>query len=249
MMQSAFHAAPAAAREAPESAGSAAFGLLLIAVAALLSHRSWTIVEEKETSRASRRRREPIRLHGDQHRTPRSLLVDPGQGRSDNCRIRGVSIGADRDPALGGKSTSQLNILSLFMRGIPLRYRNTGKTWVKLSGAYADTKIGPPTYADSTAAVQAYAKVAPERCVWGSGWRHPSEREKSRTTLCCWISSSCGRPTNRCAIVSWSRTLLCSTLIQKACEGFFLSGRLLTSFTLPASASGHRNDARSLLLL
>jgi D-galactarolactone isomerase len=26
-----------------------------------------------------------------------------------------------------------------------------GKTWVKLSGAYADTKVGPPTYADSSA--------------------------------------------------------------------------------------------------
>src|SRR5580704_17158865 len=25
-----------------------------------------------------------------------------------------------------------------------------GKGWVKLSGAYADTKVGPPTYADST---------------------------------------------------------------------------------------------------
>src|SRR6516165_4174197 len=32
-----------------------------------------------------------------------------------------------------------------------------GKTWVKLSGAYADTKVGPPTYADSTAVAQAYA--------------------------------------------------------------------------------------------
>src|SRR5215472_1225137 len=37
-----------------------------------------------------------------------------------------------------------------------------GKTWVKLSGAYADTKVGPPTYADSTAVAQAYAKAAPE---------------------------------------------------------------------------------------
>ncbi|HEX3864389.1 MAG TPA: amidohydrolase family protein [Stellaceae bacterium] len=53
-----------------------------------------------------------------------------------------------------------------------------GKTWVKLSGAYADTKIGPPTYADSTLVAQAYAKAAPERCVWGSDWPHPSEREK-----------------------------------------------------------------------
>src|SRR5438105_11361 len=52
------------------------------------------------------------------------------------------------------------------------------KTWVKLSGAYADTKVGPPTYADSTAIAQAYAKAAPERCVWGSDWPHPGEREK-----------------------------------------------------------------------
>ena len=53
-----------------------------------------------------------------------------------------------------------------------------GKTWVKLSGAYAGTKVGPPTYADSTAIAQAYAKAAPERCVWGSDWPHPGEREK-----------------------------------------------------------------------
>jgi D-galactarolactone isomerase len=53
-----------------------------------------------------------------------------------------------------------------------------GKTWVKLSGAYADTKVGPPTYADSTAVAQAYAKAASERCVWGSDWPHPGEREK-----------------------------------------------------------------------
>jgi D-galactarolactone isomerase len=52
-----------------------------------------------------------------------------------------------------------------------------GKTWVKLSGAYADTKIGPPSYADSTAVAQAYVKAAPERLVWGSDWPHPSERE------------------------------------------------------------------------
>src|ERR1700733_103647 len=52
-----------------------------------------------------------------------------------------------------------------------------GKAWVKLSGAYADTKIGPPTYADSTAVAQAYVKAAHERLVWGSDWPHPSERE------------------------------------------------------------------------
>src|SRR5438093_13651270 len=51
-----------------------------------------------------------------------------------------------------------------------------GRTWVKLSGAYADTKVGPPTYADSSAVARAYAKAAPERCVWGSDWPHPSEQ-------------------------------------------------------------------------
>src|SRR5499427_7652594 len=53
-----------------------------------------------------------------------------------------------------------------------------GRAWVKLSGAYQDTKVGPPTYADSTAVAQAYVKAAPERLVWGSDWPHPSEQGK-----------------------------------------------------------------------
>jgi predicted TIM-barrel fold metal-dependent hydrolase len=53
-----------------------------------------------------------------------------------------------------------------------------GRGWVKLSGAYADTKVGPPTYSDSSAVARAYAKAAPERCVWGSDWPHPSEQSK-----------------------------------------------------------------------
>jgi D-galactarolactone isomerase len=53
-----------------------------------------------------------------------------------------------------------------------------GRTWVKLSGAYADTKVGPPTYADSSAVARAYAKAYPERCVWGSDWPHPTEQQK-----------------------------------------------------------------------
>jgi predicted TIM-barrel fold metal-dependent hydrolase len=54
-----------------------------------------------------------------------------------------------------------------------------GKAWLKLSGAYADTKVGPPTYADSTAVAQAYVKAAPDRLVWGSDWPHPSEQGKT----------------------------------------------------------------------
>ena len=53
-----------------------------------------------------------------------------------------------------------------------------GNTWMKLSGAYADSKVGPPTYSDSSAVAQAYAKAYPERCVWGSDWPHPTEQAK-----------------------------------------------------------------------
>ncbi|HEU0217685.1 MAG TPA: amidohydrolase family protein [Stellaceae bacterium] len=48
-----------------------------------------------------------------------------------------------------------------------------GNGWVKLSGAYADSTVGPPTYADSSAVARAYVKAAPERLVWGSDWPHP----------------------------------------------------------------------------
>jgi predicted TIM-barrel fold metal-dependent hydrolase len=58
-----------------------------------------------------------------------------------------------------------------------------GKTWVKLSGAYADTRVGPPTYADASAVARAYVKAAPERLVWGSDWPHPSEKVKPDDAL------------------------------------------------------------------
>ena len=48
------------------------------------------------------------------------------------------------------------------------------RAWVKISGAYLNSKIGPPTYADATAIAQAYVKAAPERLVWGTDWPHPS---------------------------------------------------------------------------
>jgi predicted TIM-barrel fold metal-dependent hydrolase len=49
-----------------------------------------------------------------------------------------------------------------------------GRTWVKISGAYLNSKIGPPTYADATKAAQAFVAAAPERMVWGSDWPHPN---------------------------------------------------------------------------
>ena len=55
-----------------------------------------------------------------------------------------------------------------------------GRTWVKISGAYMDTKVGPPTYADSTKLAQAYVKAAPQRMVWGSDWPHPTEKNDAK---------------------------------------------------------------------
>jgi predicted TIM-barrel fold metal-dependent hydrolase len=54
------------------------------------------------------------------------------------------------------------------------------KAWVKLSGAYTDTKVGPPTYADATVVAQAYVRLAPHRLVWGSDWPHPTEKADAK---------------------------------------------------------------------
>jgi len=48
------------------------------------------------------------------------------------------------------------------------------KAWVKLTGAYLLSKVGPPTYADSTLVAKAFVKEAPERLLWGSDWPHPT---------------------------------------------------------------------------
>ena len=52
------------------------------------------------------------------------------------------------------------------------------RAWVKVSGAYSNTNVGPPTYADATLVAQAFVKAAPERLVWGSDWPHPSPKVK-----------------------------------------------------------------------
>jgi predicted TIM-barrel fold metal-dependent hydrolase len=52
-----------------------------------------------------------------------------------------------------------------------------GRAWVKLSGAYLNSKIGPP-YPEATKIAQDFVKGAPERLVWGSDWPHPTETVK-----------------------------------------------------------------------
>ena len=50
---------------------------------------------------------------------------------------------------------------------------DSGRGWVKLSGAYLYGGGTPPDYAGASAAAKGYIKAAPERCVWGSDWPHP----------------------------------------------------------------------------
>jgi D-galactarolactone isomerase len=53
---------------------------------------------------------------------------------------------------------------------------DAGRAWVKISGAYLNSKAGPPSYAEATPVAQALVKAAPERAVWGSDWPHPTPK-------------------------------------------------------------------------
>jgi predicted TIM-barrel fold metal-dependent hydrolase len=57
------------------------------------------------------------------------------------------------------------------------RLLDRGRTWVKLSGPYLDSREGPPAYADVLPVAHAFVEGWPERCVWGSDWPHPTERD------------------------------------------------------------------------
>ncbi|MBT2335393.1 amidohydrolase family protein [Variovorax paradoxus] len=61
------------------------------------------------------------------------------------------------------------------------RLCKNGRTWIKLSGAYLDSKSGAEGgYADTTGIAQAWVRQAPERVVWGSDWPHPTEPAASK---------------------------------------------------------------------
>lgn len=58
-----------------------------------------------------------------------------------------------------------------------------GRTWVKLSLASSDSKVGPPSYGDVVKVAQAYVEAAPERMVWGTNWPHPNDATKPDDAL------------------------------------------------------------------
>jgi predicted TIM-barrel fold metal-dependent hydrolase len=53
------------------------------------------------------------------------------------------------------------------------RLLDENRAWVKLSGAYLNSKVGPP-YPEATQIARDFVKAAPERLVWGSDWPHPT---------------------------------------------------------------------------
>lgn len=55
-----------------------------------------------------------------------------------------------------------------------LRMLANGRTWMKLSEPYEDSKIGPPGYEDSSALAKTYISAAPNRMIWGTDWPHPT---------------------------------------------------------------------------
>jgi predicted TIM-barrel fold metal-dependent hydrolase len=55
-----------------------------------------------------------------------------------------------------------------------------GRAWVKLSGAYLNTAIGPPSYPESTKIARDFVKAAPERLLWGSDWPHPTQPDNNK---------------------------------------------------------------------
>ena len=55
------------------------------------------------------------------------------------------------------------------------RLLDGGRTWVKLTEPYEDSKLGPP-YADASEVARAYVRAAPERVLWGTDWPHPTQR-------------------------------------------------------------------------
>ena len=55
--------------------------------------------------------------------------------------------------------------------------------WVKLSGAYETSKIGPPHFDDVSLLAKALAQAHPDRCLWASNWPHPNRNPLPSNSL------------------------------------------------------------------
>lgn len=52
------------------------------------------------------------------------------------------------------------------------RLMESGRVWLKLSGAYMDSIEGAPAYPDIVGVARGFVDAAPDRVVWGSDWPH-----------------------------------------------------------------------------
>ena len=71
-----------------------------------------------------------------------------------------------RFPASAGVDHPAFSVIRRLLDG--------GRTYVKLSGAYLNSQVGPPGYGDTVEVGQALVQAAPERMLWGSDWPHPT---------------------------------------------------------------------------
>ncbi len=100
------------------------------------------------------------------HALPTLIVANAALWRGLPCQAVFDHMGHPHEP--GGASDPVVGLLCELARD--------GRAWVKLSGVYMDSKVGPPTYADCTAVARAYIAAAPARMVWGSDWPHPTEK-------------------------------------------------------------------------
>ena len=101
---------------------------------------------------------------------------------------------------------------------------DAGRAWVKISGAYIVSDIGPPTYADATPIAQEFVHAAPERRCGAATGRTPAPKF-IRTTRCCSICSPSGRPTRRYATAYSSTIPQCFTASNNGNSGSPLQPR------------------------
>lgn len=58
-----------------------------------------------------------------------------------------------------------------------LRLLEGGRTWIKLSAPYLNTRSGAPYYDDAVAIAQLFADTNEDRVLWGSDWPHVTEAD------------------------------------------------------------------------
>jgi len=60
------------------------------------------------------------------------------------------------------------------------RLLEAGNTWVKLSGPYIKSRVGPPGYEDVGQVAAELVRIRPNRLLWGSDWPHPTKEEHDK---------------------------------------------------------------------